>query len=324
MGGLGMLRRKCAVLVGLVVVVCSTGLQGIAHAATVSCGQVITQDTTLDTDVGPCTGDGIIIGADNITLDLNGHTVFGSPADPTDTFSSGIRVHRFSGIRVRNGTVTGFYTGVGILSSANATLQRLVVRDNRCDGIVFAGVQAPPETTGGSLFEISVTGNGCAGMRLSGRVLLTTVERNVISDNAGPGIILQSLGGIGSSRVVTARGNSIVRNGADGIAVGSNSLFTTIVGNVIRLNRGNGIQIESGGQTTRVEGNRVLANTLNGVLVERFASARVVNNVALENGLGIVPAGTSPAYDLADGTSGCGGSTWAGNTFLTRNQPCIH
>jgi hypothetical protein len=40
------------------------------------------QGPTLDTDLVDCPGDGIVIGADGITLDLNGHTLAGRFARP--------------------------------------------------------------------------------------------------------------------------------------------------------------------------------------------------------------------------------------------------
>src|SRR5215210_9323889 len=48
------------------------------YASHVGCGSLITTDTTLDSDVGPCVGDGLIVAADDITLDLGGHTVSGT------------------------------------------------------------------------------------------------------------------------------------------------------------------------------------------------------------------------------------------------------
>ena len=54
---------------------------GQALASHVQCGDVITQDTTLDSDLIDCPGDGLVIGADDVTLDLNGHTVDGD-GDP--------------------------------------------------------------------------------------------------------------------------------------------------------------------------------------------------------------------------------------------------
>ena len=55
-----------------------------ALASHVACGDTITTDTTLDSDLVNCPNNGIIIGANNITLDLNGHTIDGdaTPVDP--------------------------------------------------------------------------------------------------------------------------------------------------------------------------------------------------------------------------------------------------
>src|SRR5689334_1612954 len=56
-----------------------------AHAApgAVACGATITQDTTLTADLTNCPGEGHVIGADGITLDLNGHTIDGTVAQAT-------------------------------------------------------------------------------------------------------------------------------------------------------------------------------------------------------------------------------------------------
>lgn len=53
-----------------------------AGAAVLGCGQVVTQDTVLENDVGPCPANGahgIVVEASNVVLDLNGHTVFARP-----------------------------------------------------------------------------------------------------------------------------------------------------------------------------------------------------------------------------------------------------
>jgi hypothetical protein len=54
----------------------ASGSQALANH--VQCGDVITQDTTLDSDLIGCPGDGIVIGGSDITLDLGGHTVEGN------------------------------------------------------------------------------------------------------------------------------------------------------------------------------------------------------------------------------------------------------
>jgi hypothetical protein len=49
-----------------------------AKVVQVSCAETITSDATLDSDLVGCPSNGIVIGADNVTLDLNGHTIAGN------------------------------------------------------------------------------------------------------------------------------------------------------------------------------------------------------------------------------------------------------
>ena len=68
---------------------------GQASANHVSCGDEITADTTLDSDLVNCENNGIVIGADDITLDLNGHRIDGDgdrrprTASPRSSATSG-------------------------------------------------------------------------------------------------------------------------------------------------------------------------------------------------------------------------------------------
>jgi hypothetical protein len=54
------------------------GFTAPAGATHVGCGQVITSSTTLDSDVGPCPNNGIIVQGNDVKLDLNGYEVFGT------------------------------------------------------------------------------------------------------------------------------------------------------------------------------------------------------------------------------------------------------
>ncbi|MDQ4068485.1 MAG: right-handed parallel beta-helix repeat-containing protein, partial [Actinomycetota bacterium] len=101
-----------------------------AAAAHVSCGQTITQNTVLDSDVGPCPagGNGIIIGADNIALDLNGHRVLGTPNVIND--GAGIYILGRTGVTVRNGTIRDFDCGVAIEGGSGNTVTGIRAQDN--------------------------------------------------------------------------------------------------------------------------------------------------------------------------------------------------
>src|SRR6185503_18553006 len=75
-------QAALATLVGLtaIVTLVLTGVvasSGAEAASKLSCGDTITTDTTLHHNLVNCPNNGIIIGADDITLDLNYHTVDG-------------------------------------------------------------------------------------------------------------------------------------------------------------------------------------------------------------------------------------------------------
>src|SRR3954454_11391077 len=89
-----------------------------AGAAPLSCGDVITKDTTHHADLVGCPGDGLVIGADGITLDLNGHSIEGSGigSGPDivygDTRNGIDNTAEHSAVTVENGKVGHFEVGV--------------------------------------------------------------------------------------------------------------------------------------------------------------------------------------------------------------------
>ena len=64
------------------------------------CGATIVSDLVLDEDL-TCVGTALVIGADGITLDLNGRTISGSGT------GEGVLVSGRSGLTVKNGTRFG-------------------------------------------------------------------------------------------------------------------------------------------------------------------------------------------------------------------------
>jgi hypothetical protein len=132
--------RKLSAFGGLAGLLLSTLYLGTAEASHVGCGTVITADTTLDGDIGPCAGDGIIIGANNITLDLNGHSIFGTP-EQDDGSSAGVRLPNVTGVTItsgrgpqRSGTIRDFAAGIFINGGSSNNIGNLVIRDNVSPG----------------------------------------------------------------------------------------------------------------------------------------------------------------------------------------------
>ena len=68
---------------------------------TVFCGQKITQSIILNNNLGDCLGHGLIVGADNITIDLNGKTIDGK------SLGAAILNNGFDSVTVKNGLLHG-------------------------------------------------------------------------------------------------------------------------------------------------------------------------------------------------------------------------
>jgi len=130
-----------------------------AGAATrVACGARITRDTTLAADVGPCRGDGIVVTADNITLDLDGHRVFGNAAPEARGDFAGIRLQHTTGVTVTGGTVDHFAAGVVVQRGKTNAVQKIVAHDNisPCEGEVNT---QSPGLLGDGIVIFSSSGN---------------------------------------------------------------------------------------------------------------------------------------------------------------------
>jgi parallel beta-helix repeat protein len=173
-----------------------------APAQPVTCGSTITQNTTLATDVGPCPGDGIIIAANHVQLNLNGHRVFGltRPAGASSAQNVGVEFQNVTGSEVSNGEVTGFSVGVRIDGGSANRVREIYAHDN------IAG-------------RAGDNGDGIAAWNSS----YNTIERNVVTHNGPYSGIALVTGDYSSSNgtlagvnpAITETGNAILDNEAN-------------------------------------------------------------------------------------------------------------
>ncbi len=70
-------RWRLPLLVGAIVASVFTGVGGAASTANPVCGQTVTESIVLTADL-KCSGTGLRVEGQNITIDLNGHTISGS------------------------------------------------------------------------------------------------------------------------------------------------------------------------------------------------------------------------------------------------------
>ncbi len=235
-------------------------------ATTVSCGQLLTQSTLLTNDLLDCPADALIIGASNITVDLNGHIVDGVG------LGSGILNPQFDSVTITNGTVREFDYGVELRpGSLFNVLSNLTVTANQTAGIVLSdadnatvrgnnvntntmGIVLYAGTRGVLVRDNDVATNAGDGIRLE-FASSNRIEENNVASNDGFGIIMEGAG------LNTVTGNTLNLNVGGGIGVGAETLPSNdnlIQSNILTGNVGAGILV------TDSTGNDVLDNVVNG------------------------------------------------------------
>src|SRR6185369_3173398 len=107
-----------------------------ARAANELCGQTITSNTTLTADQS-CDATGLVVGADGVTIDLNGFTLSGD----RNPGHFGIDVNGHSRVTIRNGIIRHFDAGIRSLdfTSQAVKVTNVTSRDNGGFGAMIVG-----------------------------------------------------------------------------------------------------------------------------------------------------------------------------------------
>lgn len=96
----------------------------VAEVQALSCGDTILTDTKLKNHLFDCPGDGLIIGAPGITLNLNGKRITGSG----DASTVGVAIQGVADVTIRNGTIRNFGTQVFIQNSNGTQVRSMNLR----------------------------------------------------------------------------------------------------------------------------------------------------------------------------------------------------
>jgi parallel beta-helix repeat protein len=270
-----------------------------ALATHVQCGDVITQDTTLDSDLVDCPGDGIVIGAHGITLDLNGHALGGTAvgcgvSNGHPEWCAAGTEPAYERVTIRNGSVRGFRVGVGLQTADDNVLARLRIGHAHVRGIWLYDVSGTlvEDNVVSSGIMLEAAGNTLRRNRISGSVghgieqwdgERNRIERNVIAHNGGDGIFANGF------YEMLVSGNLVAANGGAGLQVGDGVIGTLIEGNRVRDNGGPGIAMIEGVHGNRISDNRVSRNTGDGIQLNSDGTQNFVvgNHVSRNTGDGI-------------------------------------
>jgi hypothetical protein len=223
-----------AVLVAFAVVGATAASGGGVAPSQVSCGARITADTTLQQDLVNCSNHGIVIAADGVTLDLNGHLVDGDGAPAADCDQQkepcdfGVFNDGHDGVTVMHGSVRGFAAGV-LFGTATGR-----ARNNRVLGV-------------------SATRNQFTGIGIFSQV------RGLVRNSSGDGSLDHDGMGLslGDSHHVRIVNNSFRRNAHVGMETFESDHYS-IKGNLFSRNDEEAILM--GGRDNQVTGNRLVRN----------------------------------------------------------------
>jgi Right handed beta helix region len=228
-------RPVRGVLLAATTLLC-VGLFGASAASATTalplkCGEVVEESVTLTANLNNCPGNGLIVGGENITINLAGHTISGSNGS-----KNGVDSEFHSNVTIENGTVRGFgESGILVVAGENVTINNIAANGNGGVGILTILVGG---TT--SIARSTANGNGADGIDGIGDQNIS-IAGSTANGNAGEGI-----GALGYE--VSIAGSTANGNGGNGIhPIGeAASVKISVAGSTANGNGRDGILIESG------------------------------------------------------------------------------
>jgi nitrous oxidase accessory protein NosD len=199
---------------------------------TAACGQVVEGLVELNSNLN-CSGDGLIVGGDDTTIRLNGHTIMGPGPDSSKV---GVSVGNQDGVRIEGpGTIEQFQAGILASGAEGTMISEMILEDNQI-AIFSTGTEglqamqniitrnsigmASHSSNGLELRENLLTGNVLAGITFvaTGESLVST--NNVIESENGIFVDPQSSDNTIESNNVLR--NKVDLNNANGLATNVN------------------------------------------------------------------------------------------------------
>jgi parallel beta-helix repeat protein len=291
-----------------------------AKTQAVSCGDTITQSVKLTTDLSCGSSDGLVVGADHVTIDLGGHSIHG--ASPYN----GVSDNGYQYATVKNGTIVGFADAVSVDNAPHTTVTHVIARQNPSVAI------AVQDSTFSTVTSVTVVGYGYEGVYLqtdgssltgstvssswnsagvgvvvwgdadivSGNTFLASSKQGVqVQYGGGDQVTKNRVQGSGDdgirlydAQLATVSGNTVTGSAADGIVVRNTSDGTTLTKNTVSANAADGIEVSNDSLGSLITGNVATGNRSSGIDVENTSpSSKLGKNTAGFNGIyGVVGA----------------------------------
>jgi parallel beta-helix repeat protein len=254
-----------------------------ARADQVACGQVINSSRTITNSLAGCAGDGLVIGASGITVDLNGNTIQGTG------LGIGIQNNGHDDVTIRNGSVLDFDHGVVL----NPGTERNSVTGLTLSRTEWTAIQVNA-SSGNHLAQNKILEFGDVGLRLTNGSSDNAINGNVLATGAGDSFVVE----LGSNRnwfegnlVQTSAGQAVRVDGSSNTMVLANEFagssdvgitMTAAPGSVVQANKlgggGDAGVLLSGGTASVVRFNAFGQSSDAGVILEGMSNSLVKGN----------------------------------------------
>ena len=192
-----------------------------------ACGEVVQGNVNLTANLN-CTGDGLIVGADNTVINLNGYTVSGPGQQSSKV---GIVIPNNDNVMVQGpGVIKGFQAGILATGSNNVQIKSIIITGNEI--AVFTTGSTNTQVTENIIKNNNL---GVASHSSKGASLMS----NLITGNELAGVTL-----VNTHKAIIAANN--IEGGQNGLFLDAQSSENTlnmnnVLHNVIDLNNANGL-----------------------------------------------------------------------------------
>ena len=190
--------------------------------ASVGCGTTIWANTNLAANIGPCSGNALVMGHSGITLNCAGHTVNGEGTHVGITLAGRTRV------TVENCIVAGFQYGIRLSNSSGNTF----IGDKANSNLIGFYLSGSSHNT---LMGDAASGNSGYGFFLYSSSNENVLNASAANANVNGIMVRSSFGNIISGNTANANVNGIE------LLHSSNN---TIIKDVSHFNSGNGFELD--------------------------------------------------------------------------------
>jgi parallel beta-helix repeat protein len=295
--------------VGVAAAACAVVLAPGANADQIVCGQVLTRSTTITNSLAGCAGDGLVIGASGITVDLNGNTIQGSG------LGVGIQNNGHDDVTIRNGALVNFDHGVVLNpGTVRNSITGLTLAKNEWSAIQLNNA------AGNHLAQNTLSEMGDVGIRLTNGSTDNAIKGNAVGVGAGDSFVVE----LGSHRnwlegntVQTSAGQAVRVEGSANTMVLANEFagasdmgitMTAAPGSVVQANKlgggGDAGVLLTGGTASVVRFNLFGQSSDAGVILEGMSNSLVKGNSLTNAGdAAIVLRGDSSDIRVIDNTA---------------------